>query len=172
LGETLFTKEGPPNLTCLKAQRYEMKLISSRYVFIAGILTAFLAASSFQETHSARADDPDLVREKASHIFLNLIQGTFDGDYGAYSQDFSSAMKRANDRESFLLLQRNLQKNLGKFKTMEYLGSYRQLGQTITLFKAQFGKEKDDVLVKLVLDEKDGEFKVTGLWFDSPALEK
>ena len=55
---------------------------------------------------------------------------------------------------------------------MEYLGSYKQLGQIITLFKGHFSKEKDDVLIKLVLEPHDGEFKVTGLWFDAPSLEK
>lgn len=81
-------------------------------------------------------------------------------------------MKQAQDREAFLLLQRSLQKHLGKLKSVEYLGSYKQLGQIITLFKANFIKEKDDVLIKLVLEDKNGEFRVTGLWFDAPSMEK
>ena len=45
-------------------------------------------------------------------------------------------MKKAQSRETFLDLQKRLQKKLGKFKSMEYLGYYEQYGKIITLFKA------------------------------------
>jgi Zn-dependent protease with chaperone function len=121
---------------------------------------------------SAENNDPEYLRESASRMLGSLIQSVFEGDFTSYTRDFSPAMKKAQDREAFLLLQRNLQKSLGKLKTMEYLGSYRQLGENITLFKGRFSKEKDDVLIKLVLEEHGGEYQVTGLWFDAPSLEK
>ena len=55
---------------------------------------------------------------------------------------------------------------------MEYFGLYVQRGNTITLFKARFSREKDDVLIKLVLEGVEQELRVTGLWFDSPSLDK
>ena len=55
---------------------------------------------------------------------------------------------------------------------MEYLGFYEQYGKIITLFKARFTKEKEDVLIKLVFDSKEREPLIDGLWFDSPSLVK
>jgi hypothetical protein len=125
-------------------------------------------------SNAARAEDgdPEHLRESASRILASVIQSVFEGDYDVYTRDFSPMMKKTQDRDAFLLLQRNLQKALGKLKLMEYLGSYKQLGQTVTLFKGRFSKEKDDVLIKLVLEEHGGEYKVSGLWFDAPSLEK
>ncbi len=136
------------------------------------IVVPILLAMWFSPPAKAEDNDPELLRESASRILGSLIQSVFEGDFNSYTRDFSPAMKKAQNREAFLLLQRNLQKALGKLKTMEYLGSYKQLGEYITLFKGRFSKEKDDVLIKLVLEEHGGEYHVTGLWFDAPSLEK
>lgn len=55
---------------------------------------------------------------------------------------------------------------------MEYLGYYSQGPYTMVLFKAKFKKDEDDVLITLVSDRESAEPKVSGLWLDSPALEK
>ena len=81
-------------------------------------------------------------------------------------------MKQSQTRENFLDLQRSLQKAVGKFQSLEYLGFYSQYGNLITLFKARFSKDKDDVLIRLVMEGYGDDSKITGLWFDSPALEK
>jgi len=99
------------------------------------------------------------------------MEGVTEGDYEKYTKDFSDTMRKSTDRESFLQLQSNLRKTLGKFQSMEYLGFYVQEKQLIALFKARFSKEKDDVLVNLVLDGHKAP-KVTGLWFDAPSLRK
>ena len=116
--------------------------------------------------------DPDFVAARATAIMHRIMQGISEGDYSLYTQDFSKTMKDSQNRESFLQVQRNLQKSVGKFQSIEYLGFYEQYQGIITLFKARFSKEKEDVLIKLVLDGKRSEPQVTGLWFDSPALEK
>jgi hypothetical protein len=114
----------------------------------------------------------DQVKEQATAALEGIIQAIYQGDYALYTHDFSKQMKDSQDRESFLQLQSNLQRGLGKFKSMEYLGFYSQYGGAVTLFKARFSKEKEDVLIRLVLDRKKSPPKITGLWFDSPALEK
>ena len=112
------------------------------------------------------------MQTKAAIILENIIEGLAQGDYNLYTKNFSGILKESLDRESFLKLQKDIQKSLGKFKNSEYLGYYVQFGSVITLFKARFAKEKDDVLVKLILDGAGDNPKVTGLWLDSPALEK
>ncbi len=123
------------------------------------------------QSAAAKAPDPALVETQATEIVRNIVQGITEGDYQKYTRDFSDAMRKSSDHESFLQLQSNLRKHVGKFKSMAYIGFYSQEGFLITLFKARFSKEKDDVLVNLVLDRhKDP--KVTGLWFEAPSLRK
>jgi hypothetical protein len=116
--------------------------------------------------------DEDRARNDATEIAKRVIDGVARGDFKRYSQDFSEEMRKAVDRESFLQLQSKIQKRLGKFESLEYLGYYVQYGQIITLLKARFQKDKDDVLIKLVLDPKKTQPTVTGLWLDAPSLEK
>lgn len=119
------------------------------------------------------ADDvPDTTKEEATTILQQIIRGISEGDYAMFNRHFSKVMKATQPRENFLLLQKGIQKSLGKFKSLDYLGYYVQGGNRIALFKARFSKEKDDVLVRLVLDAKGPEAKVSGLWFDAPSLEK
>ena len=107
-----------------------------------------------------------------TELLENILDGLAQGDFSKYSSEFSPVMKEAQTRENFLNLQKKIQKSLGKVKTTNYLGYYVQKGNYIHLFKCHFSKEKDDVLVKLVLDSNKPNALVTGLWLDSPALEK
>lgn len=116
--------------------------------------------------------DPDFIASRATAIVHRILQGISEGDYSLYTKDFSKSMKDSQTRDGFLDVQRNLQKSLGKFQSVEYVGFYEQYGGIITLFKARFSKEKEDVLIRLVLDGKKADPQVTGLWFDSPSLEK
>lgn len=117
-------------------------------------------------------DSRDSTEEQATTILRQIIRGITEGDYAMFNRHFSKVMKASQPREHFLVLQKGIQKSLGKFKSLDYLGYYVQGGNRITLFKARFSKEKDDVLVRLVLDAKKAEPKVNGLWFDAPSLEK
>jgi len=107
---------------------------------------------------------------RATSILSGIMEGLSEGDYDKFTRDFSSKMRQSQNREGFLQLQRSIQKSLGKLRSIDFMGSYNQQGAVVTLFKARFSKDKDDVLVKLVLDGQS-KSKVTGLWFDSPALE-
>jgi len=111
------------------------------------------------------------IKTQSTLALENIIKGISEGDYGLYTMNFSQAMKSSQTREIFLDLQKNFQKNLGKFQSMQYLGFLRQSDNIIALFKARFSKEKDDVEVRLVLDETENP-KVTGLWFDCPSLTR
>jgi hypothetical protein len=116
--------------------------------------------------------DPEQIKARSTTLMKEIIQGISEGDYGLYSGHFSKPMKESQTRENFLDVQRRLQKAIGKFQSLEYLGFYSQYGNLITLFKARFSKDEDDVLIRLVIDGHGPDSKVTGLWFDSPALEK
>jgi hypothetical protein len=151
-----------------------------RRVFISPIvkrcifLLSFLSALSLAHagTATVNVDDPEQIKIHATTLIEDIIQGISDGDYSLYSGHFSKPMKESQTRENFLELQRSLQKTIGKFQSLQYLGFYAQHGNIITLFKARFSKDKDDVVIRLVTEGYAADSKVTGLWFDSPALEK
>jgi hypothetical protein len=138
--------------------------------FLLPILFALSLSSAWAAT--VNVDDPEQIKIRATTVIEDIIQGISEGDYALYSRHFSKPMKESQTRDNFLELQRNLQKTIGKFQSLQYLGFYAQHGNLITLFKARFSKDKDDVLIRLVIDGYRPDSKVTGLWFDSPSLEK
>jgi hypothetical protein len=144
--------------------------ILKRSIFLLSILCVFLWSHAGAAT--VNVDDPEQIRTRATMLIEEIIQGISEGDYVLYSRQFSQPMKESQTRENFLELQRSLQKAIGKFQSLQYLGFYAQHGNLITLFKARFSKDKDDVLIRLVIKGSATDSKVTGLWFDSPALEK
>jgi hypothetical protein len=150
--------------------RFYVSRIAKRCTFLLSILCVFLW--SHAGAASVNVDDPDQIRTRATILIEEIIQGISEGDYVLYSRQFSRPMKESQTRENFLELQRSLQKAIGKFQSLQYLGFYAQHGNLITLFKARFSKDKDDVLIRLVMKGSATDSKVTGLWFDSPALEK
>jgi len=144
--------------------------IVQRCIFLLSILCVF--SFSRADAATVNVDDPEQIKIRATTLIEDIIQGISDGDYSLYSRHFSKPMKESQTRENFLELQRSLQKTIGKFQSLQYLGFYSQHGNLITLFKARFSKDKDDVLIRLVIEGYAADSKATGLWFDSPALEK
>jgi len=135
------------------------------------VLPAIIVVLTFVAAASAQTADRDVdFRIKTTQILNSILEGISEGDYEKFTRDFSPTLKKAQDRENFLQLQRKIQKSLGKLRSSEFMGSYTQQGAVIALFKVRFSKDKDDILIKLVFDGQSNS-KVTGLWFDSPAID-
>lgn len=144
---------------------------SSHAARVFTVVVFVMACALLPMSTMAKGADSLLIETRATAIIRDIMEGITQGDFQKYTKDFSDAMRKSADHESFLQLQSKLRKHVGKFKSIEYIGFYGQEGLLFTLFKARFSKEKDDVLVNLVLDRhKDP--KVTGLWFDAPSLRK
>lgn len=116
--------------------------------------------------------NPEELRIQATETLQGILAGLSEGDYGKYTEHFAKSLKGEVDRDTFLQIQRNMQRKLGKFNSQEYLGFYSRGGNVIALFKARFTKEKDDVLISLVLERVKGNPVVAGIWFDAPSLQK
>lgn len=128
------------------------------------IITAFL----FHGTAVAQDDKLATYRLKvqSEKIIKNILNGIKQGDYSVFSRDFSDEARRQQTREQFLAMQASIQKNLGKLKSMEYMGFYMRYPHVVALFKARFSKQKSDVLIKLALDRDELSPKVTGIWLE------
>jgi hypothetical protein len=152
---------------------YERGRVWPRIGLLAVLLGALLVLSAPGPRQEPEEEErSDRIMVDATGLLQGIIKGISDGDYDRYARRFSPVMKKAQSRETFLELQKRLQRKLGRFKSMEYLGYYVQYGKIITLFKARFSKEKEDVLIKLVFNSKERNPLVAGLWFDSPSLAK
>jgi hypothetical protein len=161
----------------IKSVRLARDLLSQRrqQVCVRGFAAALLLLSiqlTFSYAWSQTTDSRAAVARASTEVLQNILDGIAQGDFAKYSKDFAPDMKASQTREAFLALQKKIQSALGRLKSLHYLGSYSQGGNVIQLFKANFTKHRDDVLIKLVLEAKKSKPLVTGLWLDSPALEK
>lgn len=137
------------------------------------LVASVLLVASFSTAPAAAIEvSPEDLRLQATDTLQGILDGLAEGDYGKYTEQFSKSLKAEVDRDTFLQIQGNMQRKLGKFKSQEYLGFYARGGNVIALFKARFTKEKDDVLISLVLEQAKRNPKVAGIWFDAPSLQK
>jgi len=141
-----------------------------------GILSIFLAvlffACSFQPALAQDKVTDDKIRSMATEEVTSILKAIESKNYEQFSRDFSDQMKKAETSEKFLQLAERFDKVLGKLASVNFIGFYVQGANTVTLFKARFANTTDDVLIRLVLNVNLDKQRVTGLWFDSPALGK
>jgi hypothetical protein len=122
--------------------------------------------------YSQPAIPDDKIKEVSTAALDSILKGIATKNYDLYAKDFSNKMKAAQDREHFLKLCEKVDGSLGELKSLQYLGYFVQEDDIISLFKAGFSKNDDDVLIRLVLDSKNQKEQVAGLWFDSPKIKK
>lgn len=130
-----------------------------------GLITLLLACS-FQFALAQEKISDDKIRSIATEEVSSILKGIDSKDYGQFSKGFSDQMKKAETAEKFGALVEKLDKGFGKLGSPEYMGFYTKGASIITLFKAKSSLTKDDVVIKLVLNLKENEQKVAGLWFD------
>lgn len=144
----------------------------NRFFLTALLFLVISAAAGFSAASSEQKSEAEpALRNQATGILESILEGIAFGDYNQYTRNFSKSMKDTNSRENLLQIQSTFQKKLGKLQSLEYLGHYAQYGNLHTLFKARFRKEKDDVLIKLILDKNESDRKVNGFWLESPSLQ-
>ena len=105
------------------------------------------------------------VRAIAEPIMDTILEGLNRGDYLQYSRDFDMTLKEAITRDRFADIQKDINAQFGEYLFREYLGFLNREAFTIVLWKGVFGKTKDEVLIKLVISERNGRYQVTGLWY-------
>jgi len=104
------------------------------------------------------------IRDVAEPILDNILDGFKFDDYLRYSKDFDPALKVIGSRTKFFKVNRYIHNSLGNYMSREYMGNLRKEDMVIVLWKGVFDKTRNDVLIKLVISESNGRFKVTGLW--------
>ena len=104
------------------------------------------------------------IRDIAEPILDNILDGFKFDDYLRYSKDFDPALKVIGSRTKFFKVNRYIQSSLGNYLAREYMGSLRKGDMIIVLWKGTFDKTRNDVLIKLVVTERNNRYLVSGLW--------
>lgn len=140
-----------------------MRFVKVSLVFI--LAGCVLAGSVFA---GIIGKDDDTVQLIAEPMMDNILDGLADENYQKYSKNFDATLKGAIPKEKFPSLKEQIEATFGNYLYREYIGFLNKWaggGMTVVLWKGVFDKSSDDVLIKMVLTEKEDKSYITGLWF-------
>lgn len=142
-----------------------------------GILWGVLALVLLLSACGSR-EKPQVLSDEAREAVLayseektdTLLTGLSEGDYAAFSRDFTERMKTAMSEANFPDLQLQIIGKIGAYLSRE-VRSVEQSGEFIAvIYTAKF--ELDDPVIVRVVFEAAEPHSVTGLWFDSARLRR
>lgn len=96
----------------------------------------------------------------AEPILERILQGVNKGDYAVYSDNFSKGLKDQITEKDFKVLNDDLLKKIGEYKSRKFLGILNKKLVDIYLWKAKFAKSDEDFMIRLFLIEDEGKFKI------------
>jgi len=94
-------------------------------------------------------------------IVNTLLTAIAEKNYNALIVNAAPALKSRITRETFTRVSNQLSPRLKKGYNLQYLGSLKQQGVEVHLWKIIYQDGGDDVLARLVIQEN----KVAGFWF-------
>ncbi|WP_315117283.1 DUF3887 domain-containing protein [uncultured Clostridium sp.] len=117
-------------------------------------------------------DESEKIKVKVEAVAENILQGLKEKDYESFSKDFDDDMKKTMTEELFKELHNTITPSIGKYQSKEFWMVEEDEGYYAVFYKGKFDKEPKDVIVKVVVSDKDEDIKVTGFFVDSPNLRK
>lgn len=114
--------------------------------------------------------DIEQVRAYADPVTENILVAMNENSYTKYSEHFDATMKNALPEAVFHENNALITSKIGTYVSKEFWKVESKNQYTTVYYKATFTQEPDDVIVKVVFQEIEGEMKVSGLWLDSPKL--
>jgi glucose dehydrogenase len=105
---------------------------------------------------NAATDDPS-----TEGTVNTLLAAIATSNYGALVANAAPALKTRITKETFTQVSTQLSPRLKKGYKLQYLGSLKQQGVEVFLWKITYQDGGDDMLARLVIQEN----KVAGFWF-------
>ncbi len=105
----------------------------------------------------------DEVKKVAEPILDNVMKGFTSDDYLQYSKDFDAALKETITSERFQEIRGEIVEWIGHYLYREYLGFINKGAITVVFWKGVFDKTEEEVLIKMVVSEKNGQYFIAGL---------
>ena len=145
-----------------------------RKIFIAGLIAAVVIVAAVMLAGCVEKNQVDVepVRNYADPITANILLAMNEDNYAKYSEHFDQTMKNAIPEAVFNETNAVIKSKIGNYVSKECGKSERKDQYTIVYYKARFTEEPNDVIVKVVFQEIEGEMKVSGLWLDSQKSPK
>jgi len=128
------------------------------------------AAVAFAGCMEKNQVDAEQVRMYADQITEDILLAMNEDDYTKYSDNFDQTMRNAIPGAVFNETNAMIKSKIGDYVSKEFQKAEGKDQYTIVYYNARFTDEPDDVTVKVVFQEINGEMKVSGLWLDSPKL--
>ncbi len=122
---------------------------------LAGIVIALILFAWIPILKAATEGPPT---EGTVHTLLAAIA---TNNYDTFVANATPALKTRITRETFTQVSTQLSPRLKKGYKLQYLGSLKQQGVEVPLWKINFQDGGDDMLTRLVIQEN----KVAGFWF-------
>jgi len=112
------------------------------------------------------------LKDKVDPVAENILQSMKNNNHDTFTKDMDEKMKNTFTEDYFKNMNDKLLPKIGTYQTKEYWQTQKSGDYQVVFYKAKFDKETDNVIVKVVVSEKDGKILVSGLFFDSPNLRK
>jgi hypothetical protein len=105
------------------------------------------------------------VKLVADPIMDTVLRGMADDDYITYSRYFDTQLKNSITKEKFIEKRQKILAWIGSYLFREYLGFVNKTDKTWVFWKGSFDRTKDDVLINMIISNKDGRILVEGLYY-------
>ena len=105
------------------------------------------------------------VKNIVEPILENVMSGFNKDDYFQYSKDFDATLRETITSDRFQEIREDITKWIGSYLYREYLGFINREAITIVFWKGIFDKTEEEILIKMVVSERNGKYFITGLWY-------
>ena len=105
------------------------------------------------------------VKNIVEPILDNVMNGFSADDYLKYSENFDFTLKETITSKRFKEIREAILKRVGSYLYREYLGFLNREAVTIVFWKGIFDETQDEILIKMVISERNGKYLITGLWY-------
>jgi len=147
----------------MKTWRRVVCLAAAMLVVVVGLVACAPSAKAIP------ADEAEVLRGELEPMVDNLLAGLEGGNYAAFSRDFDAQMREAMTEAKFADLRAQFDEKLGRYQVRQFVKAEEIKGFTALIYDARF-EDEEQVTVRVVFRQQDGQWLVTGLWFDSPKL--
>lgn len=134
--------------------------------FVSFFVIIFLLAAVLPLSAEIIGRTEESVQAIAEPILDNILDGFAKNDYAKYTKDFDMTLKESISEQKFIQTRQQILDWIGNYQIREFLGFLNRGKMTVVIWKGIFDKSKEDVLIKLVVSERKGQYFVTGLWFE------
>jgi hypothetical protein len=114
-------------------------------------------------------DEAQAFAEEVAPITERLMQALNTGDEEAFTSEMTEQMTQASSGTGFVRMRAQIWGVIGDFESAEMRQVLRQQDVWNVVYRADFSEEKG-VVLRVVYAEIEGEYRVAGLWLDSPKL--